>query len=210
MHFLRNHKEFDTAMCDLMKTKLSKVAEIRPGHPFRGTVISSPLAPTHAVQVRDVNEYGEIETDNLITTELKGRKQPDFLKEGDILFVAKGAKYFSTYVRQVPEQSVCSPHFFIVRIQPQYADKVLAEFINWQLNQSFAQRYFINSAEGTLYVSIRRKILEDTPITVPRLVTQQHIVSLHRAAVTEQKVLQQLIVNRQQQLNVIANDLFSN
>jgi len=192
-----------------MKTKLSKVAEIRPGHPFRGTIISSPLASTHAVQVRDVNKFGEIEPENLITTELKGRKQPDYLKEGDILFVAKGAKHFATYVQQVPEQSVCSPHFFIVRIQPQYATKVLAEFINWQLNQSSTQRYFKNSAEGSLYVSIRRKILEDTPITVPPLVTQQHIVALHRAAVAEQKVLQQLIINRQQQLNVIANDLFN-
>jgi len=192
-----------------MNTKLLNIADIRPGHPFRGTIIPTSHASTYAVQVRDINNYGEIETKNLITTELTGRKQPDYLKEGDILFVAKGAKHFATYVQQVPEQTVCSPHFFIVRIQPQYTDKVLAEFINWQLNQSFSQRYFINSAEGSLYVSIRRKILEDTPITVPPLVTQQRIVSLHRAAVSEQKVLQQLIANRQQQLNVIANDLFS-
>jgi len=197
-------------MSDQMKTKLSKVAVISPGHPFRGTIVSSPLASTYAVQVRDVNQFGEIEPENLITTALKGRKQPDYLKEGDILFVAKGAKHFATCVQHLPKQTVCSPHFFIVRIQPQYADKVLAEFINWQLNQHPAQRYFKNSAEGSLYVSIRRKILEDTPITVPPLVTQQRIVSLHRAAVTEQKILQQLIINRQQQLNVIANDLFRN
>jgi restriction endonuclease S subunit len=192
-----------------MNTKLCNITDIRPGYPFRGSIISTPSATTYAVQVRDINEFGVIDTEQLITTELTGKKQPDYLKEGDILFVAKGAKHFSTYVRQVPEQSVCSPHFFIVRIQPQYKDKLLAEFINWQLNQSFAQRYFINSAEGTLYVSIRRKILEDTPITVPPLVTQRRIVALHRAAVTEQKVLQQLIINRQQQLNVIANDLFN-
>ena len=192
-----------------MNTMLCNIADIRPGYPFRGSIISIPSATTYAVQVRDINEFGAIDTEQLITTELTGKKQPDYLKEGDILFVAKGAKHFATYVQQVPEQSVCSPHFFIVRIQPQYKDKVLAEFINWQLNQSFSQRYFINSAEGSLYVSIRRKILEDTPITVPPLVTQQRIISLYRAAVSEQKVLQQLIVNRQQQLNVIANDLFN-
>jgi len=197
-------------MRDLIKTELSKVAEIRPGHPFRGTIISSPHTSTYAVQVRDVNKFGDIEPDNLIATELKGRKKPDFLKEGDILFVAKGAKHFAVYVQQIPEKSVCSPHFFLVRIQALCAEKVLPEFISWQLNQSPAQRYLKNSAEGSLYVSIRRKILEDTPITVPPLVTQQRIVSLHRAAVTEQKVLQQLIINRQQQLNVIANDLFRN
>ena len=195
-------------MPELINTKLCEIADIRPGHPFRGTITPVSSANTHAVQVRDVNNFGEIETKNLITTELTGRKQPDYLHEGDILFVAKGAKHFSVYVQQIPEKSVCSPHFFLVRIQALYAEKVLPEFISWQLNQLPAQRYFKNSAEGSLYVSIRRKILEDTPITVPPLVTQQRIVSLHRAAVSEQKVLQQLITNRQQQLNVIATDLF--
>lgn len=193
-----------------MKTKLYNITDIRPGHPFRGTITPAPDAETHVVQVRDINHYDEINSVQLITSELTGRKQPDYLNEGDILFVAKGAKHFATYVQQIPKQSVCSPHFFIVRIQAQHEDKVLPEFISWQLNQSSAQRYFINSAEGSLYVSIRRKILEDTPITVPPLITQQRIISLYRAAVSEQKVLQQLIVNRQQQLNVIANDLFRN
>jgi len=192
-----------------MNTKLCDITDIRPGYPFRGSIISTPSATTYAVQVRDINEFGAIDTEQLITTQLTGKKQPDYLKEGDILFVAKGAKHFATYVQQLPEQSVCSPHFFIVRIQPQYEGKVLPEFISWQLNQSSAQRYFINSAEGSLYVSIRRKILEDTPITVPSLATQQRIVALYRAAVKEQKALQQLIANRQQQLNVIAHDLFS-
>jgi len=196
-------------MPELINTKLCEIADIRPGHPFRGTITPVSSANTYAVQVRDVNNFGEIENKNLITTELTGRKQPDYLHEGDILFVAKGAKHFATYVQRVPEQSVCSPHFFLVRIQALSAEKVLPEFISWQLNQSSAQRYLKNSAEGSLYVSIRRKILEDTPITVPPLVTQQRIVSLYRAAVSEQKVLQQLIVNRQQQLNVIANDLFN-
>jgi len=196
-------------MRDLMKTKLSKVAVIRPGHPFRGTIAPASHASTYAVQVRDINEFGAINTEQLITTELTGKKQPDYLKEEDILFVAKGAKHFATYVQQLPEQSVCSPHFFIVRIKPQYAEKVLPEFISWQLNQLAAQRYLKNSAEGSLYVSIRRKILEDTPITVPSLATQQRIVALYRSAVKEQKALQQLIANRQQQLNVIAHDLFS-
>jgi len=193
-----------------LKTKLYNIADIRPGYPFRGTIAPIPDAETHVIQVRDIDNFDEINAEQLITTELTGRKQPDYLNKGDVLFVAKGAKHFATYVQQLPEQSVCSPHFFIVRIQAQYERKVLAEFISWQLNQHTAQRYFINSAEGTLYVSIRRKILEDTPITVPPLVTQKRIVALYRAAVSEQKALQQLIANRQQQLNVIANDLFRN
>lgn len=192
-----------------MKTKLCDIADIRAGHPFRGTITPIAHAETHVVQVRDVDDYGEINSEQLITTELLGRKHPDYLQTGDILFVAKGARHFATYVEQLPEHCVCSPHFFIVRVHQQHMTKVLPEFISWQLNQLPAQRYFQTNAEGSLYVSIRRQVLEDTPITLPPMATQQRLVALHRAAVREHKVLQQLIESRQQQLDMIASELFS-
>ena len=204
-------------MRKLIKTTLSNIANIHPGHPFRGTITPVPGAETHVVQVRDIDEYGEINTQQLITTELIGRKKPDYLQTKDILFVVKGARHFATYVQQHPKYSVCSPYFFIIRVYPEELsdtlydepDSVLPEFISWQLNQLPAQRYFQNSAEGSLYVSIRRKILEDTPITLLPIATQKQIMSLHRAAIKEQKILHQLINNRQQQLKVIASEIFS-
>ncbi|TXK97494.1 type I restriction endonuclease subunit S [Methylococcaceae bacterium HT4] len=193
----------------MVKTKLYDIADIRPGHPFRGTIAPVAHASAHVVQVRDIDNYNEINAEQLITTKLAGRKQPDWLQTEDILFVAKGAKHFATYVRYLPEYSVCSPHFFIVRLHQAQKKHALPEFISWQLNQLPAQRYFKNSAEGSLYVSIRRKILEDTPITLPPIATQKQIVSLHRAAIKEQKILHQLINNRQQQLKTIASKIFS-
>ncbi len=197
-----------------IKTKLSNIARISSGHPFRGTIQQVQDAETHVIQVRDVDEFGEINLHSLITTELSGRKQPNYLQEGDILFVAKGAKHFSTYVQHIPKHTVCSPYFFIIQICPTEIDKsfgtILPEFISWQLNQLSAQRYFKNSAEGSLYVSIRRKVLEDTPITLPPIETQHRIVALHRAAINEQKVLKQLINIRQLQINAVANDILSN
>jgi len=191
-----------------MKTKLGEIANIRSGHPFRGTIKPIPKAKIHVVQVRDVNECGEINIKKLITTELIGRKNPDWLQAQDILFIAKGARHFATFVQKLPEQTVCSPYFFIIRINTEQKNTVLPEFIYWQLNQPSVQKYFKISAEGSLHVSIRRKILEDTPIALPPIAIQQKIVALHRAAIKEQKVLQQLINNRRQQLDLIANDLF--
>lgn len=201
----------------LIKTTLSNIANIHSGHPFRGTITPVSGAETHVVQVRDIDDFGEINAKQLITTELTGHKLPDYLQVGDILFVIKGARHFATYVQQLPKYSVCSPYFFIIQVYPEdltdnlydEPNTVLPEFISWQLNQLPAQRYFQKCAEGSLYVSIRRKILEDTPITLPPLATQRQIVSLHRAAIQEQKILHQLINNRQQQLNAVASELFS-
>jgi hypothetical protein len=160
--------------------------------------------------VRDTNTYGEIHSNDLVTTELTGRKQPDWLQQGDILFVAKGAKHFAAYVKQLPEQTVCSPHFFIVRVRSECSATVLPEFISWQLNQIPAQRYFKATAEGSMYVSIRRQVLEETPITLPTIEKQAQLVALHACAVKEQKTLQKLITNRQQQLDAIALDVLGN
>lgn len=186
-------------------TRLSDIADIRSGHPFRGSIEPDINGDVHVVQVRNTKATGEIVQDEVITTTLTSKKQPDWLKTGDILFVAKGAKHYSALVEDLPKQTVCSPHFFLVRIKPALKDLVTPEFICWQLNQLPAQRYFQTTAEGSLYLSVRRQILEYVPITMLPIDKQRQLTAMHRCAVKEQKVLQQLIENRQQQLDAIAH-----
>lgn len=186
-------------------TRLSDIADIRSGHPFRGSIEPDIKGDVHVVQVRNTKATGEIIQDEVIKTTLTSKKQPDWLKTGDILFVAKGAKHYSALVEDLPKQTVCSPHFFLVRIKPAFKALVTPEFVCWQLNQLPAQRYFQTTAEGSLYLSVRRKILEYVPITMLPIEKQRQLTAMHRCAVKEQKVLQQLIENRQQQLDAIAH-----
>jgi hypothetical protein len=46
-----------------------------------------------AVQAKDISELGVLCCDDLIVTELSGKREADWLKQGDILFIAKGAKH---------------------------------------------------------------------------------------------------------------------
>jgi hypothetical protein len=185
-------------------TRLGDIADIRSGHPFRGSIEPDKNGDVHVVQVRNTKATGEIIQDEVIKTTLTSKKQPDWLKSGDILFVAKGAKHYSALVEDLPKQTVCSPHFFLVRIKPALKALVTPEFICWQLNQLPAQRYFQTTAEGSLYLSVRRQILEYVPITMLPIEKQRQLTAMHRCAVKERKVLQQLIDNRQQQLEAIA------
>lgn len=185
-------------------TRLGDIADIRSGHPFRGSIEPDINGDVHVVQVRDTNATGEIIMDEVITTTLTSKKHPDWLKSGDILFVAKGAKHYSALVEDLPKQTVCSPHFFLVRIKPALKALLTPEFICWQLNQLPAQRYFQTTAEGSLYLSVRRQTLEYVPITMLPIEKQRQLTAMHRCAVKERKVLQQLIDNRQQQLEAIA------
>jgi hypothetical protein len=183
---------------------LSDIADIRLGHPFRGTVKQYDNGDVNVVQVRDTEPTGEINQYTMVETVLKTKKQPDWLENGDVLFVAKGAKHYSVLVEQVLERTICSPHFFLVRLKPEFKDVIVPDFLCWQLNQQPAQRYFKATAEGSMYLSIRRQVLENVPIKVLKFEKQHQLAALHRCGVKEQKVLQKLIENRQQQLEAIA------
>jgi len=191
-----------------MKTRLCDIADIRSGHPFRGSITPDKDGDVYVAQVRDAQTTGEIFQDKMIKTSLTGKKHPDWLQAGDVLFVAKGAKHFSAIVENLPKKSVCSPHFFLIRLKTMFVGNVSPKFICWQLNQIPAQQYFKKSAEGSHYVSIRRQILEETPLNIPPLDRQQKIAALHNASINEQKILYQLAANRQQQINAIAMDLY--
>ncbi|MEK0157856.1 restriction endonuclease subunit S [Pseudoalteromonas piscicida] len=184
--------------------KLCDIADIRLGHPFRGTVKQYDNGDVNVVQVRDTEPTGEINQYTMVETVLKTKKQPDWLENGDVLFVAKGAKHYSVLVEQVLEHTVCSPHFFMVRLKPEFKDVIVPDFLCWQLNQQPAQRYFKATAEGSMYLSIRRQVLENVPIKVLNFEKQKQLAAMHRCAVKEQKVLQKLIENRQQQIEAIA------
>ncbi|WP_095498387.1 restriction endonuclease subunit S [Paraferrimonas haliotis] len=189
-----------------MNIRLGDIADVQLGHPFRGSIKAEDDGDVHVLQVRDTDETGEVSSEKLVRTTLTGRKSPDWLQTDDVLFVAKGSKHYAVHIGEqaVPEQTVCSPHFFMVRVKPELNSQVLPAFLGWQINQKPAQRYFTVSAEGSLYLSIRKQILEDLPLTLPSIEKQQQLIAMHKCAMKEQKVLKRLIENRQQQLDAIA------
>lgn len=52
---------------------------------------------------------------------------------------------------------------------------VLPEYLTWLLNQSPCQKYLEQNAEGSMSKSIRRSVLEETPIAIPPLVKQKRL-----------------------------------
>jgi restriction endonuclease S subunit len=183
---------------------LRDIADIRSGHPFRGTIKQYENGDVNVVQVRDTEATGEITPYSAVKTILSTKKQPDWLQNGDVLFVAKGAKHYSVLVDNIPERTVCSPHFFVVRLKPAFKGVILPEFLCWQLNQQPAQRYFKANAEGSMYLSIRRQVIEDAPIKLLKAEKQRQLAAMHRCGVKEKKVLQKLMKNRQHQLDAVA------
>lgn len=188
-------------------TPLQQIADILPGYPFRGSVKPSAVGDAWAIQVRHVSsqEWLSIEPGGptLDRVTLKGRRKPDYLLPGDVLFLAKGANNAAVLVEQVPEGTVCTPHFFLIRLKPGMHKKVLPGFLAWQLNYGEARAAIAAGRQGSLQPSVRKTELAQVPVTVPPLARQQALVKLHRAAQREAEILQAIIDNRRRQVNAI-------
>lgn len=191
--------------------KLSQIAIINAGYPFRGKIPEEPGSDVMAVQMKDVSLTEGIRWLDCLEAGLPGKRQPDYLTQGDILVAARGSHNYAVLVDDslafTGKQAVAAPHFFVVSLKKK---GVLPEFIVWLLNQPPAQRYFEQNAEGTLTKSIRRSVLEDTPVLVPPVAKQQAIVAMANTLHEEQKLLQKFVANGESMMSAIARELFEN
>ncbi|MGJ7581866.1 restriction endonuclease subunit S [Variovorax sp. RHLX14] len=161
------------------------------------------------IQMRDISAASVVAWPTLVRTSLSGSRSPDWLKDGDLLFAARGTRNYAICLENVPARTVCAQYFFVLRIKKAHAPDVLPAYLAWHMNSGPCQRYLASNAEGTNQLSIRRTVLEDMPIAIPPLERQQFLVSLAAAASRERRCLEALIQTREQQLDALANQLLS-
>lgn len=190
-----------------MKTRLGDLAHIRSGHPFRGAVEVVASGSVVVAQMKDILPSGNIDWPSAVRTELAGRKEPDWLKPGDLLFVTRGSRYYAAYVDQPPGSAVCGPHLFHLTLRN--PDQVLPEFLVWLVGQGPVQRQLLQAASGTLQLSVTRQALEALEISLPSIRTQRLIADLASMAARERALLTALIHNREQELEALACALAS-
>lgn len=183
---------------------LMRLAEVRAGHPFRGSVPVAEHGNTQVIQMRDVSPDGAVAWASLSRTDVATSKSPDWLRDGDVLFVARGARNYAVCLSRVPPGTVCSQYFFVLRGK---GDGVLPEYLAWHINRAPSQRYLRNNAEGSDQLSIRRAVLEELPVAVPELARQRLLVDLAAAAAQERRRFEALIHNRELQLDALAQRL---
>jgi restriction endonuclease S subunit len=186
---------------------LRDVVTVMAGHPIRDAIRSVPGGDIAVVQIKNVDAHAGVEWPAVTRTVLSTRRDPDWLRPGDILFSARGQRNIAVCLDHPPTRAVCSPHFFLIRVND--ANVALPDFLAWQMNLPQAQRYFSQSATGSYITSIRRQVLEALPILIPSLDRQRLLVQLAKAAQREKQLTQKLLENRQRELDLVAQNLLA-
>jgi hypothetical protein len=106
---------------DANKRILGELALVQAGYPFRTTVEEVPGGDVHVIQMKDVSAELGVDWSAVMRTRLAGRKRPDWIVDGDILFAAKGARFYAACVGAALPNAVCVPAFFHLRVRPETA-----------------------------------------------------------------------------------------
>jgi hypothetical protein len=181
------------------------VLDVRGGYPFRGPIAARPDGAVCAVQMKDMDPFDGVDWRATVRTTLGGRGQAQWLQADDLLFVARGTRFYAICIDAPPAPAVCGPHLFHLRVKD--GQPLLPAFVAWQMNQQPFQGALQRAAEGSSQRSVRRPVLEALVVGIPSLADQRRVVELARLVRRERQLHLQLARNRERMFESIAGSL---
>lgn len=140
------------------------------------------------LQIKDFNSRGEFTGGSVAEIQLDMRLERHLLKQGDILFAAKGSKNFAAVISELAKPSVASSAFFVIRQSTDY----LPEFLAWYINNQRIQRKLKSEAKGSAIYSIPIRALEALEVTLPDIKSQEFIVMIDKLRSREKELSSEL------------------
>jgi len=175
--------------------KLKKLSNIQSGYISRGKIEPRYDGTCLLLQAKDVDaDRLTYSTEALVRFMPTLSGKDEFLKRGDILFMARGSRNFSVLMGELPQNALAAACFFIIRIS---SIEILPEYLCWYLNQSPVAEYLKRfSGRGVHMPVVRRAILESIDIPLPSLLIQEKVSQTNKLLETEQTLYRKLAEKR--------------
>lgn len=186
-----------------MKVQLGQLADIQIGYQVKGKIVQQADDTHLLLQTSDVRTDGQIAWGALatVTPERKGADRY-LLLDGDVLFLAKGARRIAVTVRNPRPHTLAVSTFYILRVRD---DAVcMSEFLSWYLN--IAARDDIAAIEqcGKTIPCVLKEGLMKLEVELPSTATQRRIAALGSLMHTERYLTTQLIEQKSRLINALA------
>lgn len=149
------------------------------------------------LQAKHFDENGQFAAKLQADLSANGISDKHLLKDGDVLFAAKGTKNFAAAYEQHNQPAVASTSFFVLRLKTQ---NILPEFLAWFLNHPNTLTLLKSQAIGTSIPSISKQVLESLEIKIPTIETQQTILKIANLRKQEKVIKQQIEILTDKQI----------
>lgn len=124
------------------------------------------------LQAVDFNPFGKLNKDVKPYLHFTDSLCKHLLEVGDILFAAKGSNNFAIVFREEMQKAVASSSFIVLRIDPNFHDGIIPEYLAWFLSNTNEFIKLHSQQLGTTIPSISIKDLKKIEIQVPDIATQ--------------------------------------
>lgn len=176
-----------------MKTLIKDISNIQTG------LFAKPSGNGEVVylQAKHFDEYGQpISTlhPDLMADDIS---EKHLLRNGDVLFAAKGTKNFAAVYENHNQPAVASTSFFVIRLTDR---NVFPEYLAWFLNNHSTQILLKGQAIGTSIASISKAVLEKLEIQIPSIKTQKAILQITILRKKEKTLKQEIEMLREKQI----------
>ena len=88
----------------------------------------------------------------------------------------------------------------MIRLNEDFQDEVLPEYLTWYLNSASSQNYLKSQAVGSSIVSISKFVIDELELSIPDLNTQKAILKIAHLRNAEKKLQQQIEFLREKQI----------
>lgn len=176
-----------------MKILLKHIANIRTG------LFAKPSGVGEVVylQAKHFDDYGQLLFTLHPDLMFKEISEKHLLRNGDVLFSAKGTKNFAAVYECHNEPAVASTSFFVLRLTDK---KVLPEYLAWFLNSHSIKALLKGSAVGTSIPSISKQVLENLEMAVPDIEIQKVILQIAKLRNREKALKLEIEALREKQI----------
>ncbi|MBJ2126309.1 restriction endonuclease subunit S [Flavobacterium sp. IB48] len=173
-----------------MEVKVKDIANIQFGYYGKPSVKGT----LSYLQAKHFNEFGLYigENDTFLEEDLKSIE--NLLQNEDILFVAKGFRFFATLYKEEHGKAVASSIFFILRTDK---TRIIPAYLVSVLNLPKNLLHFQQSGAGSTIPSIRKNELADFTFNLIPLEEQQKIVALQELYLKDIELTNSLIKEKQ-------------
>jgi len=179
-----------------LKTALKHIASIQTG------LFAKPIAKGDIVylQAKHFDENGQLKTSPYPDLKADTITEKHMLRHGDVLFAAKGTKNFAAWFEKTNQPAVASTSFFVIRLQKDFSNKILPDFLVWLINHPTSQKFLKGKAIGSSIVSISKSVLEELEISIPNIETQKVILKITNLRNSEKNLKQKIDSLRDKQI----------
>lgn len=184
--------------------KLAEIARIDSGYHFRGRIENDPEGPVAVIQTKDFSDNLKLIPSGLVRVVPETRVDPYKVESGDVLFLSRGQRPWAAAVDELPFICIVPSSFYILRAE---RGRVLPGYLAWFLNQPATLIALKSMMRGTNIPFISKTDLQDLPVLLPALSTQERIARLHELGVQESELLQELAERKKSLIDAVCMTL---